>query len=433
MESAAMTLMSDALKDAREAARELDEATTPQRNGAAPPPQKHLRGPATALGTHEELHGIPYEPPVIVERYLLEDAAGFVGPGGYGKTTLLLYEGIMIRLGRALYGREVLRPGGATLYLTAEDRRAVVFSRLNKLCTALNLTPAEREHVRTGFFVEDITRSFARLVAGSWSGGAIVLGPTALFYEILAEYGSTALAQAAIDPTALLGPGEAFGADGMAEMMRAGRTLSEQLKCAARFVHHVSQEVARTGIMDQYAGRGSTAFADNSRVNHQLVTVRERQFTWPNVGRFRVPATATDEDLNKGRLLAILVHKLSYDELTRVPIFLLRHGWEFQHLAAEGAAEGPSLPELAAAAQKNAEIVHAFLTSHPDLQLSQTELVTEWRSHYGLSRDQARGAVAQAKAAGMIEEVPLPLEQRQGRKQAFLRPLPPERWLENEL
>jgi len=423
----------DALANARENARNIEEGIPAKGNSAAQQQQSCLRGPEGSLGTHDELHGIPYEPPVIVERYLLEEAAGCVGPGGYGKTTLLLYEAIMIRLGRALYGREVLRPGGATLYLTAEDRRAVLFSRLNKLCTALNLTTAEREHVRTGIHVEDVTGAFARLVVASWVGGTLVLAPTGLLGEIRERYHNAGLAQLVFDPTSLLGPGESAGNDGMAELMRAGRALSEQLKCAVRFVHHVGQEVARSGIMDQYAGRGGTAFADNSRVNHQLVTVRERQFIWPNGGRFRVSAEATDEDLNKGRMLAVLVHKLSYGELDRVPIFLLRRGWEFKHLPAEGASEGPSLAELAVEAEKNAGVVHAFLTSRPELRLSASELVNEWRGHYGLSRDEARGAVAQAKAAGMIEEVPLPPEECQGRKQAFLRSVLPERWRENQL
>ena len=36
-----------------------------------------------------------------------------------------------------------------------------------------------------------------------------------------------------------------------------------------------------------------------------------------------------------GRVRAILVHKLSYQEPIRVPIFLLRRGWAFAHLRSE--------------------------------------------------------------------------------------------------
>ncbi|HVN46910.1 MAG TPA: AAA family ATPase [Steroidobacteraceae bacterium] len=132
-------------------------------------PAETLIGPAGALATAEQLNGTPYRVPTLVPKYLLQDAGATVGPGGSGKSTLLLYEAVMLALGRALYGRELLRPG-PTLVVTAEDDQAVVFGRLNEICTAMHLTPAEREQVRTAIHVEDIAASFTRLVTADKHG-----------------------------------------------------------------------------------------------------------------------------------------------------------------------------------------------------------------------------------------------------------------------
>lgn len=316
--------------DARELMRLMGAVTAPT--------QTFLLGPAAALATHAELHGLPYAAPQIVEWYLPEDAGGFVSPGGLGKSSIMLVEAVTIRLGRALWGRNVVRPGGATLIVTAEDRRPVVLGRLNEICTAMGLTAEEREHVRVGIYVEDISQHFVRLVSGCWAAGAMVFHPTPLVEELCSRYAGAELAQIVIDPTSLIGPGESFGNDGMGPLMQAGRMISERMHCAVRFLHHTGQAVARQGTHDQYTGRGGTAFADNARFLAQLVTVRDREFAWEELGaKFRVPGEATDGDLAMGRVRAILVHKLSYQPPFREPIFLLRRGWAFTHLQSEAA------------------------------------------------------------------------------------------------
>ena len=221
--------------------------------------QTYLLGPEAAIGTREELHGVPYAAPQIVDLYLPEDAGGFVSPGGLGKSSIMLAEAATIRLGRTLWGRNVMRPGGATLIVTAEDRRAVVMSRLNDICSAIGLTPEEREQVRTGVFVEDISRHLLRLITGGWVAGTVLFQPTSLVEEICERYAEAKLAQIVIDPTSLIGPGESFGNDGMGPLMQVGRTISERMHCAVRFLHHTGQAVARQGTQDQYVGRGGTA------------------------------------------------------------------------------------------------------------------------------------------------------------------------------
>lgn len=392
--------------------------------GVAEEAPEVLAGPIAALATAEELNAAPYEVPIIVQQYMLEDAGAIVGPGGEGKTTLALYESVMIRLGGKLYGRDVLRPG-PTLVITAEDRRAVVFSRLNKICTALNLTPEQREHVRAGVFVEDISGTFSKIAVADKDGA---VKPAALVTEILDKYAGVGLSQLMLDPTSLIGAGERFGNDGAAELLRIARYLSERLKCAVRLVHHVSQAVYRERIRDQYAARGGTAFVDGSRFQHQLLTCDDRrEFDCGKDfgGVWAAPAEVTDEDINNGRILVVLVHKLSYYARDRVPIFLVRRGFGFTHLpGAVCVGTGRSAEQDEANNIADAQSLNAFLVRKARLgiRLTTTEVARGYREELQMSRDGVLRAVIEAKRLNLITEVAFPGGERQGARLRYLQP-----------
>ncbi|MBS0375321.1 MAG: PriCT-2 domain-containing protein [Proteobacteria bacterium] len=377
-----------------------------------------LLGPAASIGTRDEWHGFPYEPPEIVANFIPEDAGGSVGPGGHGKTTLALYESIMIRLGRPLYGRKIAR-SGPTLVVTAEDRREIVFSRTNQICRGLRLNADEIEHVRTGIFVEDVTGSLARIAEADRSGA---VHPGALMSGIVDAYKDAGLATVILDPTSLLGPGETFGNDGAAALLRISRYLSRELRAAVRLIHHVSQEVARNKLMDQYAARGGTAFVDNSRFQHQLIVLEERKLVVSGWGTFRVPDRASDAAIAKGRVLGILVHKLSYAERDRVPIFVLRDGFEFTYLEALGG--DMSVEEHEAETAKDAATIHAFLVRKTDQGhfITANSLVSDYLDEVGLTRIRAQKAIAEARRIGAVVETDLPPDQRRGQRKTYLKP-----------
>ena len=391
-----------------------------------------LTGPTAALGAHDAVHGQPYEAPLIVAGYLMADAAGFVGTGGAGKSTLLLYEGVMIRLGRALYGREVVRGGGATLVVTAEDEAAIVFSRINKLCTALNVTPTEREHVRTGIFVEDLScAGDPRLVVADPEGSFVA---TALVQELQEKYSDQGLAQIIFDPTSHLGPGERHFNDGFTALMRRGHAIAKHLDCAARFAHHQSIAVTRGGIMDQHSGRGGAAFADNSRNQHQLVRVRERAFQFEGL-TYRVPAEAQDSDFVEGNVLAILLHKLSYFKRSPHPIFLLRRGFEFRPMTV-AFGEGPTPEEADAESCRNAERVWRVLARKGEqgFHCTGTDLEKTFACELKpMSRDQVRNGLLTARVKRWVVEEPLPQEECRGAKRTWWRAVPQDEWPQEEL
>lgn len=293
----------------------------------------------------------PPDPDIIVENLLLMDACGFVAPGGTGKTTLAIYEAVHIILGRPLWGRRVIKPG-PILFLTAEDSRQILESRLFHICRALRLKESELQIVADGFYIEDLSTVNMRLVGVDPKGA---VRPTTLVSHLIEQYRPIGVRLVHLDPASLLGPGETSGNDGMAELMRTARQIALALKAACQIVHHVAQAVARGGIQDQYAGRGGTAFADNSRGQRQLVRIKGRDYEF-NGKMYRIPDFIEDDLLERGRILAILVHKLSYVEVDPHPIFILRDGFSFLHFEADVAR-----PKAAMSFDQETAVLVAFI------------------------------------------------------------------------
>jgi GNAT superfamily N-acetyltransferase len=381
-------------------------------NEPPPPADSKPAGPLRVQPVNLfDLQRPPPEPDIIVDQLLLMDACGFVAPGGTGKTTLAIFEAIHIILGRPLWGRLVKKPG-KVLFLTAEDSRQIVESRLNLICAAMGLSLAELEIVADGFYIEDLSMINARLV-GIDPKGAV--RSTKLVVEIIERYSGLGISLCHLDPASLLGPGEASGNDGMSELMRVSRRIAMSLRAAAQIVHHVSQAVARGGIVDQYAARGGTAFADNSRGQRQLVRIRDREYEFNGV-RYRIPPAVSDEDLSKGRLLAILVHKLSYIELDPTPIFILRNGFLFTQIQAD-----PLGQRQAATLDEELERVVGFVELELVADRKHTPRSLELRNkEIGVTRARLRDLIGEAQRVGRLILTDLPAHERIGQKKQYL-------------
>jgi len=382
-----------------------------------------LAGPQASLATADELVLVQvFEPRVVVRHYMPEDAGAIVGPGGEGKSTLALRDAVMIALGEPVWGREVVRPG-PTLVITAEDQRAIVLWRLHKLCTALSLSPEQYKAVFARVHVEDITATFARIAAADKEG---TVRPTELVAEIRDKYAAVGLSQVLMDPTSLIGAGERFGNDGFADLLRICRALSTQLKCAVRLVHHVSQMVFREAIKDQYAARGGTAFVDGSRFQHQLLTCDDgKEYDAGKYfgGKWALPATVTDEDVSHGRILVLLVHKLSYELRDRLPIFIRRDGWTFEHITgAVNIQTGVQSEEQVADEDRAlAESLGKFLVQQWPERHTRNSLRGYLKAH-GIPKNKIDRAVNAAVRLGMLVEMRFPDGEKVGAQKSYLCP-----------
>jgi RecA-family ATPase len=364
-------------------------------------PSLLLLGPHGSRFNLDDFIARPPEPKIIVDQYMLEDAGGLVAPGGTGKTTLALFEAVHIALGRSLYGRWVIKPGAA-LIVSAEDDRATILYRLHHICQQMDLSPEEYQRVAASVYVEDLSAINARLL--TMRDG--VLRPTALLQELIDLYHPAGLSYVHLDPVSLIGPGEESGNDGMAELMRTARRLSRELGAGVRLVHHVAKAVGREGILDQYAGRGGGAFADNARFIHQLVTVNDPEFTLH--GR-KYEVGIPETDIAEGNVLALMTHKLSYQQREPHPVFLKRDGFVFQHRHGVVASADAHMTLDARMERARGVVKYVLRRRGEGMALSRRDLdAADHLKALSMKREDVRSAVNLAIDTGLLEEAELP-------------------------
>jgi hypothetical protein len=395
------------LDDVKKAAAEADAQ-----------PSNYLRGPKLSAPTKKQLFGTPHKPDVIVDGYLLQDADGFAAPGGMGKSTVALYEAAHIITGRPLYQKRIARSGGV-LVISAEDSPEIVYSRMNQVCNPLSLSKKERSLVLHNFFVEDIGATSARLVASTPRDGVYA---TPLVDEIITKYAGLDLALVLLDPASLLGPGEMSGNDGMAELQRASRRISHELKAATRIISHVAQSIARERIRDQYAPRGGSAFSDNARQLHQLDVLQAPDQKTGLVFEgttYQLPADISAVDFAKGRVLAIFTHKLSYIERDPTPIVLVRNGFVFRHVPITRRDMSPLAEDCRREQQMERVIDHVRGKLADGKKLTKTDLDASAEA-LSLTRKELRDALGRALLTLRLAETPLPKDERKTYRTKYL-------------
>ena len=190
--------------------------------------------------------------------------------------------------------------------------------------------------------------------------------------------------------------------------MRAGAWLSGRLNCAVRFVHHSGKGNARSGIVDQYAGRGGSAGADNARFVHVLT-----QHTQDGDG-YTAPGGCPPEALPEGRLLRLHVAKLSHGRRPSQPIWLLRQGFTFEHLK-------PTAFDAAEIERERLRRLHDFLSREGGLGVKHTRSSLDDRlSDLGMTRSEMRAALHTAIERGHVVELEIPRAERIGARKTYL-------------
>lgn len=346
----------------------------------------------------------PAPPEQIVHGYLPRTVGAKVGAGGAGKSTQDLYEAVHIALGRPLYGLEVMRPG-PVLILTAEDAREVALWRLYRLAEDMKLSRPEREHIARHVHIEDVTAYPCRFVDVD-QGGRLVR--TVVLEELVEAYEAVKLSAVFADPQNAFSPGERFMNDAEAELMRAGAWLSGRLNCAVRFVHHVGKGNARAGVVDQYAGRGGSAGADNARFVHVLM---------PHLADgegYAAPRGVSPGDIAEGRLLRLHIAKLSHGKRPTAPIWLLRQGFTFEHVK-PGAADPEEIE------RERLRALWQFVGSEGQRHIRHTRRTLEDRkAELGLSREDLRALLHVALERRHVTELELTNDERRGQRKTYL-------------
>jgi len=271
---------------------------------------------ATAMGVTA-----PYS--FVIDGLMPAAAMGITGAGGSAKSTMVLWTMIHICCGRRVFGKEVLRSGGC-VFVTAEDERDMVLYRAAQMCKALELDEEEMAKVASRLFIEDVSGSVCRLVESKAGGN---LGYSLAVDRLIEAYRGLGVVFIAFDPATFFGAGERFVNDGEAILMSAGRRISAALGCCTAFVHHVGKDAGRSKALDQYSGRGGSAFADNSRAMWSMARYDRGD---KNVGAIPEDIKSMiDEGCDVSRLV---VTKMSYGAKPNRTLWIGRDGvnpWYF--------------------------------------------------------------------------------------------------------
>lgn len=359
-------------------------------------------------------------PRFVVQPSLPVCGANLAAPGATGKTTLLLNEKTAVATGADLYGRGVDRDGLCVL-VTGEDGASHGRYLLRRVI---------EDGIACGHLSEQrasIAKAGIKIIGWSRAEyGALVdvlpheagFRPSAAFRTLIDQLRPLHPVYVSIDPASLFGPGERFGNDGDAYLAALLHATALDLGACVQMVDHVSQAVARGGIVDQYAARGGTAKTDNARLARQLV-----KFTG---GDDTAPPAVSPEDIAEGRILRLHWTKKNYGEPV-APVWLRRRGFWIEHV------QGASTEQVATARKEVRDrqqfddalavraAVESGLAQGRRLSANQLEdagvLGTDG---IPLPRKRLRAGIVLAQQHGHVVRRELPPDEQQGARKHYL-------------
>ena len=260
----------------------------------------------------------PPPPPVLVPGMIPMTVHSIVAPGGTAKSTIVLLCMILLIVGRAVFGKKPVERGPCLL-VTAEDDLAIVKYRIRELCDAEELSDDERKLVAEQLYIEDVSGKPVRFAELDTRGNIV---PSRHVDSLISKYKNAGIRWTVFDPAAFFSAGERFVNDGEAALMLAGRTISTGLSGAAvGFIHHTGQAAARDKIVDQYAGRGGSAFSDNSRATLVLAFHGGGD---KEDGLYPPPSEVSQTDVDAGRVIRVHTAKFNAGRRETRPVWIVR-------------------------------------------------------------------------------------------------------------
>ena len=390
--------------DAFRAAQAVQAST-----GSATPAATTFWPPAVPTGaawlaptpiSESEFFSAKAAPDTIIPCLYYADVGVFIAPGGTGKTTSILYQAAHIALGRELWGMPVLKPG-VVLILTAEDSREMLVARLRSICGAMELTRAEIQTVAGNVLISDVSGSGLKLTEIERD----VVRPAHIAVEqIIAACHILRPVLIVIDPAISFGVGESRVNDAEQGLVEVGRRLRRALNCCVLFIHHTGKQNARDKAVDQYSGRGGSAFADGARMVMVLQNMAPADWL-----------KGTGQELQPGETGLILARpKMSYAP-PQPSLFIRRKGYSFDHVE-------PAIANKDAQRQLVDDNLHALLIAELAAGRLHTGNTIE-SADTGLKRTELRAALHRLESAGLIERRDRPGEALQRGARNYLHPI----------
>lgn len=264
--------------------------------------------------TIEELKTAQLNPRVVLPFMLYADVRTRISAGGTGKTTVALYEAIVLALGRELWGRQPEHPV-RTCIVTREDTREILVARAREIMKGLGLGIDEVAQVLSNVMIVDLSGVSFRISAVV---GDVVQPHNAnlkWLNNLLEDFKPDWLI---LDPLVSFGVGEQRVNDAEQGLIEAMRILKAEFKCCVEGIHHSGKANAREKTLDQYSGRGGSAMADGARMVCVMQPLEAKEWL-----------DATGEYLEPDSTgIVMAMPKMSYCR-AQDPIYVVRKGYTF--------------------------------------------------------------------------------------------------------
>jgi len=255
-------------------------------------------------------------PKILVDDLIPASAFGVVGAGGAAKTSIMLKVMIHIILGKPLWGRHINSPGKC-LFISAEDSLDLITHRIQKICHSMGLSDKDKRQVEQSLSIHDVSGQVLRFVEVDGSGNLI---QTRHVDDIINLYAGKDFQFACFDPTVFFGPGERFINDAEAALMQCARRISKGLgDIATCYIHHMSKQGASEKHTTAHAGRGGSAFGDNSRAIWVV-----HPFNPDDKNKPTPPYEITQEAKDDGRVIYVSIAKFSFAKRIKDPLWVVR-------------------------------------------------------------------------------------------------------------
>ena len=193
----------------------------------------------------------------------------------------------------------------------------MLVARLREIAKAMGLTDAQIAIVMQRVRISDVSGNGFKVteVRGD------VVKPSAGIDLIIEACQAIKPVLIVIDPAVSFGVGESRVNDAEQGLIEAARKLRKALNCCIQYIHHSGKQNAREKSVDQYSGRGGSAFADGARMVHVLQSLTPDE--WRN---------ETGTELLTGESgLRLARPKMSYCPPVG-DILIRRNGYRFDHV-----------------------------------------------------------------------------------------------------
>lgn len=197
------------------------------------------------------------------------------------------------------------------------------------------------------------------------------------------------------------------------------------------YIHHTGKAQARAGTVDQYASRGGSAFADNSRA---LLVMQPHDESESN--NFIMPPEINEIDVKEGRVSRLHVAKFSFGKREQNPFWVVRGGdddpWRFDTYASPvlTALEKEQISNIKANAEKvkiRLAIWDYVKERLGDDYFSATDLADKTKilmDGKKITNARVKKAIKELEKSGCLRQADLPDDQpKQGGKTTYLYPV----------